>query len=152
MTRPKGSPDDNLHPEAPGRTRHPSGTHSALVVPLTLRGGVMGTLSLYHSPGRAVFDQEDLDLALELASRTALHIDNARRYTREHTIALTLHRQLLPQRPLRRTAVEASHFHQPMEAGAAAGSTSLRCLEPAWHLRSAEFPGPASTRPRPWNR
>ncbi|MGW6897544.1 PAS domain-containing protein [Streptomyces sp. NPDC054919] len=43
----------------------------------------------------------DRDRALELASRTALHIENARRYTREHTIALTLHRQLLPQHPRR---------------------------------------------------
>ncbi|MGW3746582.1 SpoIIE family protein phosphatase [Streptomyces sp. NPDC005146] len=115
------SPDENLHPDAPDRTSQPPGTHSAIVVPLTLRGGVLGTLSLYRSPGRAVFDQQDLDLALELASRTSLHIDNARRYTREHTIALTLHRQLLPQRPRGRTAVEASHFHQPMEAGGGGG-------------------------------
>ncbi|MFG2591390.1 SpoIIE family protein phosphatase [Streptomyces sp. NPDC048438] len=95
----------------------PAGTHSAVITPLTLRGGVLGTLSIHRSAGRAVFEQEDLDLALELAGRTALHIDNSRRYTREHTIALTLQRHLLPQGPPRLVAVETAHFHEPGAAG-----------------------------------
>ncbi|MFI1396383.1 SpoIIE family protein phosphatase [Streptomyces sp. NPDC020681] len=108
------SPDEPSHPgSSPGRA---PGTHSAIVAPLTLRGRVLGTMSLYRSPGRAVFEQEDLDLALDLAAWIALHIDNARRYTREHTIALTLHRHLLPQLPLARTGMDTSHFHPPMGA------------------------------------
>lgn len=95
----------------------PARAHSAIITPLTLRGGALGTLSLHRSAGRAVFEQEDLDLALELALRISLHIDNSRRYTREHTIALTLQHHLLPQGPPRRAAVETAHFHRPGTAG-----------------------------------
>ncbi|MFF4243190.1 SpoIIE family protein phosphatase [Streptomyces sp. NPDC001822] len=91
--------------------------HSTIIAPLTLRGGVLGTLSLHRSAGRAAFEQEDLELALELAARTALHVDNSRRYTREHTIALTLQNHLLPQNPPRRDALETCHFHRPRGAG-----------------------------------
>ncbi|MFI8004837.1 SpoIIE family protein phosphatase [Streptomyces sp. NPDC086010] len=104
-----------VHDPEPGSL--PSEVHSVLITPLTLRGGVLGTLSLHRSAGRTPFDQEDLDLALELAARTALHIDNSRRYTREHTIAVTLQRHLLPQDPPRRDALETSHFHRPRGAG-----------------------------------
>lgn len=95
----------------------PAGSHSALVIPMTWQDGVLGTLSLYRSADREVFEQEDLDLALELAARTALHLDNARRYTREHTIALTLQRRLLPRHPPAQAAVESSRFHVPAGAG-----------------------------------
>ncbi|WP_329204978.1 SpoIIE family protein phosphatase [Streptomyces sp. NBC_00683] len=98
---------------APGPPR----AHSAIITPLTLRDGVLGTLSLHRSTGRAVFEQKDLDLALDLAARIALHIDNARRYTREHTIALTLQRHLLPQSPPVRAALVTAHFHRPGAVG-----------------------------------
>ncbi|MFD7321699.1 SpoIIE family protein phosphatase [Streptomyces sp. NPDC059875] len=100
-------------------TYHPDDDpqHSAIVTPLTLRDGVLGTLSLYRSPDRDLFVDEDLDLALDVAASTSLHIDNARRYTREHTIALTLQRRLLPQRPEPQVAVESAHFSQSDEAG-----------------------------------
>ncbi|MFD9303342.1 SpoIIE family protein phosphatase [Streptomyces sp. NPDC060048] len=99
------------------RTTRRSGAHSAIVTPLTLRNGVCGTLSLYRSPPRQPFVDEDLGLALEMSARTALHIDNARRYTREHTIALTLQRRLLPSHPEPQSAAESAHFHQSVEAG-----------------------------------
>ncbi|MFE6039054.1 SpoIIE family protein phosphatase [Streptomyces sp. NPDC056452] len=101
----------------PALATSPSQTHSAIITPLTLRGGVLGTLSLHRSTGRAVFEQKDLDLALDLAARIALHIDNARRYTREHTIALALQRHLLPQSPPVRAALVTAHFHRPGAVG-----------------------------------
>ncbi|MFF1737663.1 SpoIIE family protein phosphatase [Streptomyces sp. NPDC058247] len=111
-------PDDDPATDPRGwRVTRPPTSHSAIVAPLTLRGGVYGTLSLYRSPDRDEFVDEDLDLALEVASRTALHIDNARRYTREHTVALTLQRRLLPQHPEPPAAVETAHFHQSADAG-----------------------------------
>ncbi|MCM2416315.1 SpoIIE family protein phosphatase [Streptomyces sp. RKAG290] len=100
-------------PQAPGAPQ----AHSAIITPLTLRGGVLGTLSLHRSTERPVFEQRDLDLALDLAARTALHIDNARRYTREHTIALTLQRHLLPQSTPVRAALETAHFLRPGAVG-----------------------------------
>ncbi|MFD4691081.1 SpoIIE family protein phosphatase [Streptomyces sp. NPDC058463] len=101
----------------PAPATNPSQAHSAIITPLTLRGGVLGTLSLHRSTGRTVFEQNDLDLALDLTARIALHIDNARRYTREHTIALTLQRHLLPQSPPVRAALETAHFHRPGAVG-----------------------------------
>ncbi|MFI6417216.1 SpoIIE family protein phosphatase [Streptomyces sp. NPDC050842] len=111
-------PDETADPEPEvPRSDPPAGPHSAIVTPLTLRNGVLGTLSLYRSPDRDPFVGADLDVALEVASRTSLHIDNARRYTREHTIALTLQRRLLPQRPEPQAAVESAHFHRSTDAG-----------------------------------
>ena len=46
---------------------------------------------------RARSSEDDLLLAEELVARAAVCVDNARRYTREHTAALTLQRSLLPQ-------------------------------------------------------
>ncbi|MFG2330985.1 SpoIIE family protein phosphatase [Streptomyces sp. NPDC048604] len=112
--RPDDTPDPDPRSSVP---MHPSGAHSAVVTPLTLRNGVYGTLSLYRSPDRDLFVDEDLDLALEVAARTTLHIDNARRYTREHTIALTLQRRLLPQRPASHTTAESAYYHQAAVAG-----------------------------------
>lgn len=111
-------PDDApaTDPRSSRSTRAPA-SHSAIVTPLTLRDRVYGTLSLYRAPDRDLFVDEDLDLALEVASRTSLHIDNARRYTREHTVALALQRRLLPQRPEPLAAVESAQFHQSVDVG-----------------------------------
>ncbi|WP_329567286.1 SpoIIE family protein phosphatase [Streptomyces sp. NBC_01361] len=111
-------PDDDLatDPRSSRSPRAPA-SHSAIVTPLTLRDRVYGTLSLYRAPDRDLFVDEDLDLALEVASRTSLHIDNARRYTREHTVALALQRRLLPQRPEPLAAVESAQFHQSVDVG-----------------------------------
>ena len=46
-----------------------------------------------------MFTEQDLNLAGELASRAALCLDNARLYSRERDIALTLQRALLPRFP-----------------------------------------------------
>ncbi len=49
--------------------------------PLVARGRTLGVITLVsHTPGR-LFDQGDVDLALDLASRAALAIDNAQLYT-----------------------------------------------------------------------
>lgn len=92
---------------------HPSGSHPAVVAPLILRGSVLGTLSLFRASDRDAFGQEDLNLALELATRLSLQIDNGRRYTREHTITLTLQRRLLPSHPPEQATLETARFHLP---------------------------------------
>ncbi|MET9411828.1 PAS domain-containing protein [Streptomyces sp. NPDC002935] len=48
------------------------GPHSAIVTPMTLRNGVPGILSLYRSPGRDRFVDQDLDLALGSGRCTGL--------------------------------------------------------------------------------
>jgi len=57
-----------------------SGWRSALVLPLTARGRTAGALSLLRLRGRGhePFDDEDVELGLDLARRAALALDNAR--------------------------------------------------------------------------
>ncbi|MFI9803797.1 SpoIIE family protein phosphatase [Streptomyces sp. NPDC052301] len=95
-----------------------SGARALLIAPLTLRGRVLGLLSLYRTQRAGGFDEKELALTLELATHTALGIDNARRYTREHTIAAALQRHLLPPAPPSQTAIETADLYVADDRGA----------------------------------
>ncbi|MEU3984456.1 ATP-binding SpoIIE family protein phosphatase [Streptomyces sp. NPDC026672] len=84
-----------------------------IVLPLTSRDTVLGTVTLTRTPPRYPFAAQDITLAEELVSRTAVCIDNASRYAREHTTALTLQRSLLPQVVSQPTGVEVAHRYVP---------------------------------------
>jgi signal transduction histidine kinase len=60
--------------------------HSLIVVPISVKGRILGVLatSIVH-PGRQ-FTQADLRLALALADRAALAIENSRLYTQERRL------------------------------------------------------------------
>ncbi|MFD8035566.1 SpoIIE family protein phosphatase [Streptomyces sp. NPDC059717] len=94
-----------------------SGARYLLAAPLTLRGTVIGLLSLYRTREADTFDDKEVALTLELAIYTALSIDNARRYTREHTIAGVLQRHLLPPATDSQTAVETAHLNVTDDQG-----------------------------------
>ncbi|WP_307825914.1 SpoIIE family protein phosphatase [Streptomyces sp. MBT33] len=94
-----------------------AGIHSLIAVPLRARGTTLGVVSFYRSERPAPFEDDDLSLAQELASRAAICIDNARRYTREHHTALTLQRSLLPRGRPEQSAVEVAHRYLPAQAG-----------------------------------
>ncbi|MEV6306732.1 SpoIIE family protein phosphatase [Actinoplanes sp. NPDC051861] len=64
------------------------------ILPLTVRGRVLGTLSLRMAPDRRDAGAERLFLA-DLADRAALACENARLYEQERAIARTLQRSLL---------------------------------------------------------
>lgn len=89
---------------------HSSKSHTLLVVPLALRDAALGLVSLYRTGQSPPFDTGDRQLAVELAAHTALAIDNARRYIREHTIAATVQRQLLPRRPETHPSLETAYL------------------------------------------
>ncbi|MET9886118.1 SpoIIE family protein phosphatase [Streptomyces sp. NPDC006430] len=91
--------------------------HSLMVVPLTARGVVLGLAGFYRAKGPDPFDEDDLTVATELAARAAVCVDNARRYTREHTAALVLQNSLLPQRLPAQNAVDAAFSYLPAGAG-----------------------------------
>ncbi|GHH30310.1 SpoIIE family protein phosphatase [Streptomyces lanatus] len=84
-----------------------------IVLPLAARDTVLGTVTLSRTPPRYPFAAQDVTLAEELVSRTAVCIDNASRYAREHTTALTLQRSLLPQVVPQPTGVEVAHRYVP---------------------------------------
>ncbi|QES52159.1 protein phosphatase [Streptomyces venezuelae] len=93
------------------------GVHSLITVPLLARGVLLGIVAFYRSEDPAPFGDDDLSLARELAARAALCIDNARRYTHEHTLALALQRSLLPRGLPEQDAVEVAHRYLPAESG-----------------------------------
>ncbi|WP_240634318.1 MULTISPECIES: SpoIIE family protein phosphatase [Streptomyces] len=104
-----------------GKAIRASGAHSLITAPLTLRGTVLGLLSLYRTDQANLYDTGDVTLALAVAAHTALCIDNARRYTREHAIASTIQRHVLLPRPASQTTVETAHLHVPSEVGGGGG-------------------------------
>ena len=94
-----------------------SGIHSLMVVPLQARGVVLGLVNFWRSGASPTFDQEDLSFAEEVAGRAAVCIDNARRYTREHAMAVTLQRSLMPHGLPEQDALELAHRYLPAHAG-----------------------------------
>jgi len=90
--------------------------HSLIAVPLVARGVVLGVVGFYRSQDPAPFGDDDRVLAHELATRAALSMDNARRFTRERTMVLALQRSLLPQGLPEQEAVEVAHRYLPAES------------------------------------
>ena len=74
------------------------GLRSAIIAALNARGRVFGTFSLASAESGRLFEQADVQLAEELASRAGMAIDNARLYTERSRIAHTLQVKLLPER------------------------------------------------------
>jgi PAS domain S-box-containing protein len=72
------------------------GVRQAIVVPLVARGQVIGVLSLMARSRDRRYDHADLELAEDLADRTAVALDNARLYREQREAALILQRSLLP--------------------------------------------------------
>ncbi|MER6303961.1 SpoIIE family protein phosphatase [Kitasatospora sp. NPDC001539] len=97
------------------------GLTGRITVPLLARGAVLGVVTFARRDRPEAFTADDLILADELAAKAAVAIDNARRYTREHTLALTLQRSLLPQRLPHHGAVDVASGYLPAGAGAGVG-------------------------------
>ncbi|MFE4254219.1 SpoIIE family protein phosphatase [Streptomyces sp. NPDC056910] len=93
------------------------GVHSLVTVPLQARGVVLGMTNFWRTGDSPPFKEEDLSFAEELAARAAVAIDNARRFTREHTMAVTLQRSLLPQGVPEQDALDVAWRYLPAEAG-----------------------------------
>ncbi|MGW4028117.1 SpoIIE family protein phosphatase [Streptomyces sp. NPDC004838] len=69
---------------------------STLAVPMVAHDAVVGLVQFSRTKGSEPFGERDRALAVELAARAAVCIDNARLYRREHERALILQRSLLP--------------------------------------------------------
>ncbi|MFJ3305970.1 SpoIIE family protein phosphatase [Streptomyces sp. NPDC086549] len=92
------------------------GIHSMIAVPVRARGVIMGVATFWRSGSREPFEQDDLSLAEELVARAAVSIDNARRYTREHSMAVTLQRSLLPRALPDQSALDVAYGYLPAQA------------------------------------
>ncbi|MFI1764595.1 SpoIIE family protein phosphatase [Streptomyces sp. NPDC020800] len=93
------------------------GVRSLVAVPLRARNVPLGVVNFYRTVDSPAFEPEDLYFAEELAARAALAIDNARRFTREHAMAVTLQRSLLPRAHPEQDALEVAWRYLPAEAG-----------------------------------
>ncbi|MFF2958804.1 SpoIIE family protein phosphatase [Streptomyces sp. NPDC057963] len=93
------------------------GFHSMIAVPLRARGAILGGVLFWRAGESGRFEDEDRSLAEELVARAAVNIDNARRYTREHAMAVTLQRSLLPRGVPDQTAIDVAYRYLPAQAG-----------------------------------
>ncbi|MEV7448739.1 MULTISPECIES: SpoIIE family protein phosphatase [Streptomyces] len=91
------------------------GLHSLICVPMRARDTALGLATFLRSRNTASFRPDDVLVAQDLVDRTAICVDNARRYTREHTAAVTLQRSLLPQALTGGTAVEVASAYRPAD-------------------------------------
>ena len=91
------------------------GDATALAVPFTTGGEVIGVMTFFDGPGRR-FEPDDIALAVEVASRTGVALSNATRFQREHVVAEVLQRAVLPDFL---PTVGGIHFDAEYRAGAA---------------------------------
>ncbi|MGW2821826.1 SpoIIE family protein phosphatase [Streptomyces sp. NPDC001443] len=107
------------HAQDPERTRRilDYGIRSLIAAPIRARGVVLGMANFWRSTQHAPFDEEELSLAEELVARAAVSLDNARRYTREHALAVTLQRSLLPRALPEQSALEVAYRYLPAQSG-----------------------------------
>ncbi|MFJ7493663.1 SpoIIE family protein phosphatase [Streptomyces sp. NPDC097727] len=92
------------------------GFHSLIAVPMRARDTVLGLTTFVRSLNPAPFEPDDVLPARDLVARAAVCVDNARRYTREHTAALTLQRSLLPHTLPGGMALDVASSYLPADA------------------------------------
>ncbi|WP_310715654.1 SpoIIE family protein phosphatase [Streptomyces lydicus] len=141
-TRSAGDPPD-ASPHGPYRLAYPPGSlpyrslssggmvrgESSMVVPLRAGGDAMGLVTFTREEEPAFFDKGEIALADELVTRTAVSLDNARRFAREHTAALTLQRNLLPQHLPEQSAVDLAYRYLPSDDRAGVGGDWFDVIE-----------------------
>ncbi|MFE2990284.1 SpoIIE family protein phosphatase [Streptomyces sp. NPDC059262] len=98
-----------------------AGVHSYLAVPLIARNEVLGVFGLVRARNQLPFDEDDVLLAVELAARAGVAIDNARLYQSVRNTAETLQRSLLPVELPQPTGLNVASYYQPAQASSEVG-------------------------------
>ncbi|MFK0195118.1 SpoIIE family protein phosphatase [Kitasatospora sp. NPDC090308] len=94
----------------------PAGMRSAIGCPLYYRGRLFGYVMVWRTTTPEPFDDADVKLVQDLCDRTALALDNAFRYTREHATAVVLQNSLLPPPTTdTTTACESTGAYRPAD-------------------------------------
>jgi PAS domain S-box-containing protein len=97
------------------------GVHSLMLVPLIARGVTLGVAAFCRAENPEPYGPADVRLVSDLVARAAVHIDNARLYTREHATAVTLQRSLLPRHIPPVPGLEVAYRYQPASQAAEVG-------------------------------
>ncbi|MDT9684692.1 SpoIIE family protein phosphatase [Streptomyces sp. TRM76323] len=108
-------------PELLGEGRAVPSGHRAILAPLRGRRRVIGAAVFLRRPDRAPFEPNDLLVAAQLATHTALGIDKAVLYGREAYIADELQRTMLPENLPQPTGVRLASRYLPAAETARVG-------------------------------
>jgi serine phosphatase RsbU (regulator of sigma subunit) len=98
----------------PGAAELAAGYTSRMAIPLIARGVVVGCAIFGRGPASPPFNQGDIALAGELASRAAVCLDNARLYDRERRTAQALQQGLRPGRARIPDGLEVARRYRPV--------------------------------------
>jgi PAS domain S-box-containing protein len=88
-------------PDGPAAVHEPllreAGGRSELLLPIRVRGHVIGVLSLaYTAASGRRYDAGNVTIGEEIAARAAIALDNAQRFEREHHVSETFQKAALP--------------------------------------------------------
>ncbi|MEU3189274.1 SpoIIE family protein phosphatase [Streptomyces sp. NPDC006992] len=108
-------------PELLGPEREVPGGHRAILAPLRGRRRVIGAAVFLRRPDRPAFEPDDLLIAAQLATHTALGVDKAVLYGREAYIADELQRTMLPDELPQPTGVTLASRYLPAAETARVG-------------------------------
>jgi PAS domain S-box-containing protein len=97
------------------------GIRSLMTVPVCTGGRSLGVLTFGVGASRRPFVDDDLALAEELARRAAMAMVNAATYQREHSLALSLQRAILPDRLPACPGMALAARYDPASAGSEVG-------------------------------
>jgi len=106
---------------------------STLAVPMVAHDTVVGLARFARTKGSEPFGDRDRDLAVELAARAAVCIDNARLYRREHERALILQRSLLPPGDPEASGLDIACRYLPGNAATEVGGDWFDVIELPGH-------------------
>ncbi|MYW48097.1 PAS domain-containing protein, partial [Streptomyces sp. SID161] len=106
---------------------------SVLAVPMVAHDTVVGLAQFSRVKGSEPFGERDRDLAVELAARAAVCIDNARLYRREHERALILQRSLLPPGDPEASGLDIACRYLPGNAATEVGGDWFDVIELPGH-------------------
>ncbi|MFC9848757.1 SpoIIE family protein phosphatase [Streptomyces sp. NPDC060223] len=106
---------------------------STLAVPMVAHDTVVGLVQFARTKGSEPFGDRDRALAVELAARAAVCIDNARLYRREHERALILQRSLLPPGDPEASGLDIACRYLPGNAATEVGGDWFDVIELPGH-------------------
>ncbi|MFF1682981.1 SpoIIE family protein phosphatase [Streptomyces sp. NPDC058256] len=106
---------------------------STLAVPMVAHDTVVGLVQFSRTKGSEPFGERDRSLAVELAARAAVCIDNARLYRREHERALILQRSLLPPGDPEASGLDIACRYLPGNAATEVGGDWFDVIELPGH-------------------
>jgi serine phosphatase RsbU (regulator of sigma subunit) len=110
----------HLEPEARSAAERLSGD-SLVTAPLSVGTQRLGVLALGRLEGRPIFAESDIPVVEELGRRLAVGLTNAEAFAREHGVAETLQRSVLPERLPETPGLDLAVRYLPATEGVGVG-------------------------------